>query len=158
MSVSETLVARECDIPSVGLPYFDGQHQRLIEILHELDSSVSRNMKVRLVREALLKLMNFAEVHFYAEESMMERISFPGLDDHRREHRKIRTRLNIFKTELDRGISASAEELLTFIYQWIHQHLATFDVAYGKFYLARDLKVVSVGLGGSQPAGPTHGR
>jgi hemerythrin-like metal-binding protein len=151
MSISETRVARECDIPSVGLPYFDEQHQRLIGILHELDSSVSRNMKVRLVREALLKLMNFAEVHFYAEESMMESISFPGLEDHRREHGKIRMRLNEFKTEVDRGVTASAEELLTFVYQWIDQHLATFDVDYGKFYLARGLEFASVRAGALQP-------
>ncbi len=144
-------MACECDIPSVGLHYFDEQHQRLVGILHELDSSVSRNMKVRVVREALLKLMNFAEVHFYAEESMMESISFPRLEDHRREHGKIRTRLNLFKTEVDRGVTASAEELLAFVYQWIDQHLATFDVEYGKFYLSGGLEATGVRPGASQP-------
>jgi hemerythrin len=72
-------VPRTCEIPAIGLHYIDEQHERLIGILHELDSSVSRNMKIRIVRESLLKLMNFAEVHFYAEESLMESIGFPDL-------------------------------------------------------------------------------
>jgi hemerythrin-like metal-binding protein len=125
-------VPRTCEIPAVGLPYFDEQHERLIDILHELDSSVSRNMKTRIVREALLKLMNFAEVH--SEESFMGSISFPGLEDHRREHGKIKSRLNAVKTDLDRGVTNNGDELLEFIYCWIEQHLANFDMEYGKFY------------------------
>jgi hemerythrin len=127
-------VPRTCEIPAIGLHYIDEQHERLIGILHELDSSVSRNMKIRIVRESLLKLMNFAEVHFYAEESLMESIGFPGLEDHRREHGKIKSRLNAFKTDLDRGVTNNGDELLEFIYCWIEQHLANFDMQYGKFY------------------------
>lgn len=124
---------RTCEIPSVGVPYFDEQHERLIDILHELDSSVSQKRKARICREALLKLMNFADVHFYAEESMMQKIGFPGLEEHRADHRKIQSRLNTFKSELDRGITKSSEDLLEFIYGWIEQHLANFDVQYGEY-------------------------
>ena len=68
---------RTCEIPAIGLPYIDEQHERLIAILHELDSSVSRNMKIRIVRESLLKIDEFCGSAFLCRGIAYGKHRFP---------------------------------------------------------------------------------
>jgi len=86
------------------------------------------------------RLVTYAALHFAAEESLMERHSFPGLSTHRIQREMFRKKM---ATLLDRHRDAKAGvavELLLFLQTWLKQHVLKTDKQYTAFLNARGVQ------------------
>lgn len=71
---------------SVNISLLDKQHQKLFDTVNELDQALRAGQGNAAVEPVLDKLVEYALVHFAAEESLMKRQDFPGLPTHRTQH------------------------------------------------------------------------
>lgn len=110
---------------SVGVPSMDEQHKRLIEMINALvDTSDSS-----AVFNAIIKMYNYADEHFLAEEALMRRYRYAGLDEQIRAHR------NFISKAKDLAARHSSQgdahqEVYRYLSQWLTEHILKMDMAY----------------------------
>ena len=118
----------------------DEDHKFLIENLNGILKRLNARAPAGIVHEMAGYVRSFAALHFLREERLQEQAEYPGLEEHRDEHRRM-------LTEFDRFIAqfaalredAPVEDIVEakkFIYRWILGHILCDD---GKLapYLAK---------------------
>ncbi len=111
----------------IGDPKIDAQHQNLVSLLNSLNECIQRVSSKKLIDCTLMELVRYGEEHFRDEEDLMQRIGFPELDRHRKEHEKLLVEVFAFKKRFDRG-QATKMELLYFLRDWLIDHIINEDL------------------------------
>lgn len=118
---------------AVNVEYFDDQHRKLFRMVALLSSAVTQHDNEEIIRGLLLDLALFAKKHFEDEESLMERMGYPLLAEHRVEHRDYRERLGALLMEAVNGVQVGMA-VLKLTQEWLHEHLLTTDRKYSEFF------------------------
>lgn len=118
---------------SVKVGAMDAQHKRLFEIIHELYTAMRAGHGKDVAGEVLNRLMNYTVEHFTAEEIMMEKNGYPQLVAHRAEHKALTDKVKAFKKDFDSGAGVITLELMTFLQNWLTNHIQSVDQKYGAF-------------------------
>ena len=126
---------------SVNIAVLDQQHQALFETVNELDRALRVGEGNSAMDSVLKRLVNYAEIHFASEESLMEQHEFPGLFAHRAEHAKFRQKLGAllgdYRTGTKPGVPVS---LVLFLRGWLKEHVQMTDKRYSAFLNARGVR------------------
>jgi hemerythrin len=118
---------------SVGDQRIDRQHQQVLEIINRLiDHANQGNNDPLLLTELLLELNEYASSHFHTEESLLQRIGYPQLDEQRSSHDRYTATISGFMVKLDRGL-VDLQKLLEFIHDWWENHILTEDMAFKSY-------------------------
>jgi hemerythrin len=125
---------------SVNIAVLDQQHQQLIETVNELDQALRKGEGKAALDPVLDKLVEYAVVHFAAEESLMEQHNFPGLFTHRTQHEEFRKRLAEYLEAHKAGKPGVPVSLLFFMEGWLKEHLQKTDKLYSAFLNARGVR------------------
>ncbi len=121
------------DSYSVKVAALDNQHKKLFDLINELHVAMSRGHGKDIVGDVLRRLIDYTVHHFSAEEMLMQNHNFPGLVAHRAEHKALTDKVLAFKKEFDAGTSYVTVQLMTFLQQWLKNHIQTVDQRYGDF-------------------------
>jgi hemerythrin len=122
---------------SVHIAALDQQHQQLFETVNELDQSLREGRGSAAIDGVLNKLLDYAEVHFTAEESLMQRHEFPGLSIHRAQHQEFCRKVAAFIEAQRAGKSGTPVSLLWFLREWLKQHVLKNDKRYSAYLNGR---------------------
>ena len=118
---------------SVQVAAMDAQHKRLFEIVHELYAAMSVGKGKTVAGNVLQELIEYTVHHFAAEEKLLEQKNYPTLALHRAEHRALTDKVLAFKKDFDAGRAGITPDLMTFLQNWLTNHIQTVDQKYGKF-------------------------
>lgn len=118
---------------SVKVNAMDAQHRRLFEIVHELYTGMRSGHGKDVVGAVLDDLINYTVKHFAAEEKLMDENKYPSLATHRADHKMLTDKVLGFKKEFDTGRASITPELMTFLQNWLTNHILTVDQKYGEF-------------------------
>ena len=77
----------------MNVALLDQQHQGLFDTVNELERALRVGEGNAVIDGILDRLVTYAGLHFAAEESLMERHSFPGLPTHRIQHEMFRKKM-----------------------------------------------------------------
>ena len=125
------------DEMSVGLPELDDDHKLIIETINQLDASAGDAAQQDVVRQHLMRLRRYAEVHFAREENVMAACAFPALEIQKKEHQGFVKCIQEATQRFDAKPAESAEiisqELLGFLRDWLRHHILIEDMAYRPF-------------------------
>ena len=122
---------------SVKVDAMDAQHQQLFGIIRELFTAMRSGHGKAVAGEVLERLIDYTGNHFAAEEQLMEKHGYPQLAAHRVEHRNLENKVRAFKKEFDAGSIAITLELMTFLQNWLTNHVQTVDQQYGVYLNSR---------------------
>ncbi len=122
---------------SVGVEELDQEHRMLFDILDRLEYTITHNREKRELAIILGEFIFYAERHFQTEENYMRSISYDGLDEHIRDHERVRDYIEQMKDEYNRGNYKITHELADFIREWIDKHMEKEDQ---KFVHFREMK------------------
>ncbi|MCF7808090.1 MAG: bacteriohemerythrin [Candidatus Marinimicrobia bacterium] len=125
---------------NVGIKKFDDDHKLLIDMVNDLLVANEESQDQATIVDKINNLIDHTKDHFRAEEQVMKKHNFPGLDDHYREHLKLLGELETFKRELDAKSSVNVEELSSFLTGWLLNHILTMDIAYTAFLYDKGVK------------------
>lgn len=122
---------------SVKVAALDNQHKKLFELVNELHQAMGEGHGNDVAGGILTRLIDYTVQHFTAEEKLMERHKYPALMSHRAEHKTLTDKANAFKKEFDAGTSNVTPQLMTFLQQWLRNHIQSVDQRYSDYLNAK---------------------
>ena len=118
---------------SVQIPEIDAQHQRLFALAGELHAAMTKGNGRTVLEECLARLVDYTQVHFDAEEQFMSRYGYPQTAAHKDQHEKLTAQVLAFQKRFRAGEAALSIALLTFLQNWLEQHIAGSDQKYSAY-------------------------
>lgn len=113
-----------------GNEMIDGQHKELIDKINKLlDSCEVGNDKLTAIK-MLDYLADYTDFHFGEEEKLQESISYPGIEQHKKEHEKLRRvveELHEMLEEQEGPTEAFVAQVQENVINWLYNHIKGFD-------------------------------
>jgi len=105
----------------------DADHQKLVATVNELHSATSQGRGQEVVAELLDTLIRDTLEHIQREESLMEQLRYPYLNEHRAEHQKFVTMFQQLKQRQGAGSITVAAQLSSVLRDWLSVHIRRHD-------------------------------
>jgi hemerythrin-like metal-binding protein len=117
---------------NLHIPIIDLQHLWLIHLVVELDlASRSRNMgssaREKIFQRVVQGAVQYAHEHFSAEERIMQKFAFPGLQAHIKQHDGFREFVARRAQQYRQGDTQAAIKLVQDLRDWLLSHIAIED-------------------------------
>ncbi len=116
---------------SVGVAAIDAQHSVLVDTLNELHDAMLTGQAKGMTEPLLRNLLAYTRNHFSAEEAMMARAGYPGLEEHRIRHRDLTRQVEGYVARFERGEATVNLHLMHFLRDWLTHHILEEDRDYG---------------------------
>jgi hemerythrin len=125
---------------SIGIPVIDEQHKALIVITNRLFAGcLKEDAEAKAKFRSIVKeVVDYVKYHFSAEEKILERIGYPGIEGHKREHEFFIRELLAKVQAFEEGQKYVPNLFARFLRDWVLAHIAMSDKAYATYLF--DLK------------------
>lgn len=129
---------------SVNIAAIDKQHRKMFGIGEKIYNLVlvkDRFGNYDKIVEILEELRLYTLYHFEFEEKLMEKYSFRDIESHRLEHVFMIKKLQrIEKKGVDSNQKEVTVDLITFVSDWIAEHILKTDMRYKSFLAEKGVK------------------
>ena len=127
---------------SVGIDVIDEHHRYLFDLTNDLiDIMANKRGSKELVR-VLNALEQYAQVHFLAEERMMQHCAYDGTERQIKQHKQFLDELNEFYKELHDNPLIAQIEVMGFLREWLVGHIRYEDTKL-KALVAQDVSAAA---------------
>ncbi len=76
-------------------------------------------------------LINYVDIHFEREETLMAASGYEELDAHKAEHHQLTRRVKFYKDSYDRGPEVfDLDDFMSFLAVWLSNHILLADMDY----------------------------
>lgn len=116
-----------------GIETIDFQHRKLFNLINNLEEAVTNQGLdgAKLVIEFTLdQLAEYTVYHFEQEERMMAEANYPDLENHKKMHQRLAARVVELKKKIEANQPGIEKELLSFLSDWIKEHILHKDIDY----------------------------
>ena len=113
-----------------GNDMIDSQHKELIDKINKLLESCESGKDKLVAIKTLDYLADYTDFHFSTEEKLQEEIEYPGINEHKKEHEKLRTvvkELYEMLEEEEGPSNAFVEQVNKNVIEWLYRHIKGFD-------------------------------
>lgn len=122
---------------SCNINEIDNQHKRLLEIGSQISYIIKDKNDVDHydeIIELLRELREYTIYHFKYEEDLMQKHGYKGLEKHKEAHEAFVNKIiEIESKDIDENQQRVTIEILTFIADWIENHILQVDHMYKNF-------------------------
>jgi len=112
-----------------GIPAIDRQHRELLQRANGLLAAILAGAPEPGVEEMLFHLAQYTDYHFRDEERLMADSDCPGRAEHRQAHDLMREKVAGMVEREERAAHPLTSDLIEFFYDWLTNHMGTFDQA-----------------------------
>ncbi len=112
------------------VPAIDGQHRQLCAYINDLYRAMKNNRTGEELQAIVKKLRDYTASHFSDEEKIFAASHYPGTAEHKAIHRKFVAKLDEFEQQLENGTATVSMDLLSFLKDWLINHIAGTDPTY----------------------------
>lgn len=112
---------------AVGVKEIDDQHQKLIELVNQLNDAMRAGKGRDALNTVLTELVRYTVYHFGTEEKLMAQHKYELSVAHKAEHKKLIEDVSAFKAKFDAGNATISTELMTFLRDWLSKHILGTD-------------------------------
>lgn len=109
-----------------GHPLVDAEHRILVLLFRKLDIAIKTDQTSESIRQIVREVVKCVEFHFQSEENVMRETAYPGFDAHQSCHSELLFELNVYVDKIA-SRREFPEDLLSFLNEWLAQHIATHD-------------------------------
>jgi hemerythrin len=124
---------------SVGVPLIDRQHQELLRLTNELHDAMTQGRGNTVLREIVDGLIAYTQTHFTTEEGYFERCDYPDCAAHKQLHRDFVAQVTDFKQGFDEGRLMLTLDVMSFLGDWLVEHIQGSDASYAPCLRAEGL-------------------
>ena len=118
---------------NIGIAKVDEEHQKLVEILNQLDEAMRTGKGSRIMGEILSQLVEYTKFHFASEEELMIEAEYPKLKLHQAQHRQLVEKVEKLNKKFHNSGQRITKETMEFLKYWLTNHILVDDMALGKF-------------------------
>jgi hemerythrin len=125
--------------PSViaGVQAMEDQHGMLVDSLNAIGQQLTGGRAVARLKDQIARLVEFSDLHFGCEESLLQRYGYPRLEEHRRAHRTLMSQFKAAVHRAERGEDVELERVLASVRGQYLEHVEQLDRAYSHWLSAR---------------------
>nr|WP_320016058.1 bacteriohemerythrin [uncultured Desulfobacter sp.] len=117
----------------IGIESIDTQHKHWVGILNDLHRAMKVKAGASECGPILEKLEDYTRFHFSHEEDLFAAHGYLEAAAHEEHHRELIEKVKAYKQEFESGKAGLSIELLTFLTDWLKNHILTMDMAYGPY-------------------------
>lgn len=119
---------------SVNVKELDAHHKTLVEKINMLHQSLLDNSERETQREIIDGMIEYANVHFAAEERYMLRLNYPGFQKHLAEHSTFTAMAHDLQKRVNLSDFVLTLDLLSFLKSWLQNHILVMDKEYSRHF------------------------
>ena len=128
------------DSYSVNIKEIDGQHKKLIDMINTLHDAMKVGKGSQMIGDVLKSLIDYTGSHFATEEKYMKLHGYPGYENHKKEHNQLVMQVLDVQKNLHSGKAPLTQEIMSFLKNWLVNHIQGEDKKYGPFLNGKGLK------------------
>ena len=125
---------------SLNIVEIDLQHQKLISMFKELNDSMKLGKGNDVIGKVLANMVTYAKVHFKTEDKYFITYGYPDKDAHNREHEIFMKKVSEFQNDFNSGKLGLSVKVLTFLSDWLRNHIMNSDKKYSQFFIEKGLR------------------
>ncbi len=114
----------------VGIAEINRQHKILIDLINKVDNSVKTGESRESITKTVTNLIDYTHEHFAWEEELFTSNGYPDSAAHKVKHKKLLGELDEHKQQLINDDHPNYAALMTFLTQWLKQHIRHSDQDY----------------------------
>jgi hemerythrin len=115
---------------SVKIAKCDADHKKLFALLNQLHEAMSAGKGKEVIGRKVKELSDYTKFHFSAEEELLEKTHYPLTGPHLAQHRVFVQRVEQFQKDVEKGVLGKAIEAVTFLKDWLTNHVKQVDQQY----------------------------
>jgi hemerythrin len=115
----------------------DAQHKKLVVMINELYKAMRTGQGHAVLSSLLESLLRYTQEHFTYEEGVMKRSGYSVLPAHIEEHRALTRKVQEFRTQFLNGKVTMTMSVMTFLKDWLQNHILGSDAAYARTVTAK---------------------
>ncbi len=112
----------------------------MFEIINDLNQALDIGRGADVMDKILTQLVEYANMHFAAEEALMEKYAFPSLPTHKVEYQAFARNVAKYLDDFKSGKVGAPSALLLFLQSWLKEHILKSDKAYSGYLTQRGVK------------------
>jgi hemerythrin-like metal-binding protein len=124
---------------SVGVKEMDEQHKKLIGMINKLIEEQKVLTEPQTIADLLIKMTDYAQVHFRAEEYLMAEYDYEHKTEQERQHQEFIDKTIAFYSASDLGPNLLSTALLDYLRTWLIGHILKEDMKYKEFFKSKGL-------------------
>jgi hemerythrin len=121
------------DTLTVGNREIDRQHKTLFELADRFHAAMAGDEGKQILQQTLADLIDYTRHHFAAEESLMQKSSYPEYRLHKKEHDALTHKVVQFRDDLAADRAVVSIDFLQFLREWLVQHIGQMDKKVGEY-------------------------
>ncbi len=125
---------------SVGVREFDAQHQRMIQMMRELNEAMLQGKGKETLSGILAGLHQYTKIHFSAEERLFAEHGYADAEKHRMQHDYFIGKIDEFKRDHEEGKLGTPVKVSHFLNDWFQNHIKATDKQYTEFFHERGVR------------------
>ncbi|MEE4242492.1 MAG: bacteriohemerythrin [Desulfopila sp.] len=122
---------------NTNIAILDQQHRLLVDLINELHQAFEADKDRQILIKLIDKIGMFAASHFAREEHLFELHGYPHAEEHLQEHDYFEDMLFQFEDEFKAGKQNLTLNVLTFLSDWLVNHINGSDKQYVAFLKKR---------------------
>ncbi len=112
---------------SFDIPEIDDQHKGIFQLAGQLDTAVREGHEEPILRVLFVEISKHIDLHFATEEALMERVKYPKIKTHKKEHEGFRKNIKDALDKIETETETLGLEVLFTLNDWIKKHITTTD-------------------------------
>ncbi|MES9859704.1 MAG: bacteriohemerythrin [Candidatus Thiodiazotropha sp. LLP2] len=128
------------DSLSVGIQAIDDEHQKLLTLINNLQTSVLYPTGEAFERQALSELVDYTKYHFAREEQLMSENEYPDFEAHKKQHEEMIAKVTRFLDDYEKDRESTTDKLTSFLKSWLIDHIAGTDQLYSQYLRDRGVR------------------
>jgi len=117
----------------IGDKTIDAEHDLQMQLLDSLSKVLEKGGEFSPVRYILEQFIEFSDMHFLSEQLVMRLHGYPGYEPHLEEHTRLMKKVREIRGLVFRGEATPSVQLIQELRDWLLNHIATEDVAFGEY-------------------------
>ena len=122
----------------IGDKTIDAEHDLQMQLLDSLSHALAKGGDFSPTRHILEQFIEFSDMHFLSEQLIMRLNSYPGYESHLEEHTRLMKKVREIRETIVRGERVSSLQLIPELRDWLLNHIATEDAAFGEFLKTKE--------------------
>jgi hemerythrin len=125
---------------SVQVRQFDEEHKQLMNLINQLHDAMKTGQGKEVIGDVLKGLITYTQNHFAAEERLMKAHGYPAYGNHKKEHNNLTMKVLDFQKGFTEGSALLSQTVMTFLKEWLTNHIQGVDKEYGPFLNGKGVK------------------
>ena len=125
---------------NVNIRVFNNHHKMLINLTNELEDAMLTGNTRSVIGKTLKSLSEYTIYHFGEEEKLMVANSYQDFTIHKLQHDEFVKEVLECITKYEAGRITVSIELLSFLTNWLKNHIMGTDKGYSQFFNAKGLR------------------